>query len=106
MKDDDIWSFYPDMSNARRRKSLERRLPLRMRKGEHVHFIFVEDVEEITNHSALEAPDNTTIVGRHRVFQSRPVRFRTSGPEARPFLEAINRFKPLEAGETTKSQRD
>jgi hypothetical protein len=106
MKADDLWSFYPDMIGARTRKPPKRLLPSRKRKGEHVHFVFVEDVDAITNHRTLEAPDNTTIVGRHRVFRNPAVRFRASGPEVKPFLEAMKRFKPLEAGKATKAQRD
>jgi hypothetical protein len=105
MKKDSLWGQYSSFDVKAGHLSLKRRAPLKRGKEERVHFVFVESIEEVTNSAALEAPDATTIAGKHHVFVNAPVRFRTSGPEVQTFLAAIGDFDELETGQITELQR-
>ncbi len=103
MSDEYLWDIYPDIVNGREPPFVL--LIPTPEDEDHVHFAFVEDVEEVEEPAALEAPDASTMVGKHPVFRNQAVRFRTSGPDARMFLDAVAGFDQLDADNITDAQR-
>lgn len=101
--DASLWSWFPELDAHANivPNSTRRRLGTRDR----VYLIFVEDVSKL-GAGVIDAPDGTSFVPRHVVFEGSVWRYRTSAMLAADILPELPSFEALVGGGTTEIQRD